>query len=170
MLQLCAVSSRHQISNVEKQVVNYTHLGNKGEDLFLFFFFSNFRKMGFKNVGTAAENLRVSVWQNNVGRSGITSSFPGEESEKQLRDSGKSAAESGNALRCLALSFWLGLCSALVQCEGEKWFWYFQALFTAANARNPQWNDWHMVFLLYFPTLRVLRRFRQLSGFLWSLN
>lgn len=58
MLQLCAVSSRCQISNVEKQVVNYTHLGNKGKD---FFFFSKFRKMGFKNVGTAAENLRVSI-------------------------------------------------------------------------------------------------------------
>ena len=56
MLQLCAVSSRSQISNVEKEGVNYTHLGNRGED-----FFSEFRKTGFKNEGTAGENLRDGI-------------------------------------------------------------------------------------------------------------
>lgn len=108
--------------------------GTKGR----IFFFSKFRKRGFKNEGTAGDNLRENIWQKNVGRSGNPSSFPGEEPEK--RDTGKSAAASDNApgLRCFALSFPSGLCSAQVQCEGERRFCYFQALFRAANIRNLQ--------------------------------
>lgn len=51
-------------------------------------------------------------------------------------------------------------------------FWYFQASFGAANTKNLQWNCWHVVFLLYFPTLWTLRRFGWLDfcGLLIKLN